>query len=168
MRPVEFSSGLSPCVNRALEISVSGGLTCGSEEHGEMNALIQALSGWVRGVMILKQSTIGGFTEHKTLERTVQRFKRTDANTAATSSDPYSSAQVDQLYVHIKLTQSSIETERKFTEGELFNFCTTSSNQWSFSITFSKHVANLTLVRTTASPTSNSEIGCYFESLKEI
>lgn len=79
--------------------------------------------------MILKQSTIGGFTECKTLERTVQRFKRTDANTAATSSDPYSSAQVDQLYVHIKLTQSSIETERKFTEGEMFNFCTTSSNQ---------------------------------------
>jgi len=52
--------------------------------------------------MFLKQSTNGGFTECKTLERTIQWFKRTDANAAATSSDPYSSTQVNQLCDNIK------------------------------------------------------------------
>ncbi len=76
--------------------------------------------------MILKQSTIGGFTECKSPERTVQRSKRTDANVAATFGDPYC------LHVLIKHTKSCTEAEIKIIKGEVFNFCTTSSTMTNF------------------------------------
>ncbi len=150
MRLAELRSALSPCVNRALEIPVSRALTCDSEEQGEMNSLIQALSGWVRRVMILKQSAIGGFTECKAPERTVQRSKRTDANVAATSGDPY------WLYVHIKHTKSCTQAEIKFIKGEVFNFCTTSSTMTVFGQVSPNTSPTCLWLDKTLCPTSNS------------
>lgn len=161
MRLAELRSALSPFVNRALEIPVSGALTCDSEEHGEMNALIQALSGWVRRVMILKQSTIGGFTECKSPERTVQRSKRTDANIAATSGDPY------WLYVLIKHTKSCTEAEIKFIKGEVFNFYTTSSTMTVLGQVSANTSPTCLWLDKLLVPPQTHAVGFYVESLKQ-
>ncbi len=111
--------------------------------------------------MILKQSTIGGFTECKSPERTVQRSKRTDANVAATFGDPYC------LHVLIKHTKSCTEAEIKIIKGEVFNFCTTSSTMTVLGQVSANTSPTCLWLNKLFVPPQTHAVGFYVESLKQ-